>query len=230
MKKLVLLSAIFILAGCANTPPKNYIISEEKITLEPAKQEVHLIFQRDYNDDKDVGEKFRVIKPSHTAKVTGIKILQGVSSVFTGGSITGFSKFDLLGDVISTENIPQNYTLAKVREGIKKYVKLHNETKIHILNMYPTEWKLVYDELVGNDNYTLYYNFKLSYRYDDNNNNNKGNGQSTMGEKVLDCKEQIGGKTFVEWEKDNYLAVISATKQMADKCLAELPEYFSLFK
>lgn len=222
MKKLMLLSIPVMLTACATQPPKNYVISEEKIVLEPTKQEVSLVFERDYHDDKEVSEKFRVVKASHTAKLTGLKILQGI----TGQRVTGFNKFELLGDVIHIENVPQNYTLATVREGIKKHVKLDKETKWKRLELTPMNWRLVYDELVGNDNYTLYYDFKLSYSYQEN----KGNGEKVMGDKILTCKEKVEGRTFEEWEKDNYAMVIPETKKMSDKCLSELNSFLSSFK
>lgn len=222
MKKFFLLATtLFVTACSSNTTPKSYTIHSEDISLSP-EQKVTLILERSANDRNDISEQFRVVKPSHTAKVTGLKVLGFLS----GQRTTGFSKDELVGDVVELENMYIDYTFPKLKELIQKNVKLDKETKNKDIKIYPSNFKLLYDELVGNDKYTLHYGFKVLTTFQHKNDI----GEIVAGNNSYDCYEKLGGKDLIEWENNQYELVISSAKQMSDKCLNNMADFFNKIK
>lgn len=221
MKKLSLLTITLLITACANKEPRSYTILEDNIQVNN-EQSVHLHLERPYRDDKEISDKFRVVKPSHTAQLTGLKVL----GFLTGQRTTGFSKDELVGDVIPAENIYTNYTFPKLKSLIQQNVKLNKETKRRIITVHPMEFKIVYDELIGNNNYTLYYSFLAKTQYQEK----KENGEITAGDHIFKCEETVGNKDFAEWEKDNYALAISSAKQLTDKCLNNMADFLSKVK
>ena len=222
MKKFFLLVAILFLTACSsNKIPKSYTIHSEDISLNP-EQKVILVLERSVNDRNDISEQFRVVKPSHTAKLTGLKVL----GFLAGQHTTGFSKDELVGDVVELENMYIYYTFPKLKELIQKNIKLDKGTKNKYITIYPSNFKLLYDELVGNDKYTLHYGFKVLTTFQHKNDM----GEIVAGNNSYDCYEKLGGKDFIEWENNNYELVISTAKQMSDKCLNNMADFLNKIK
>lgn len=221
MKKLSLLIITLLITACANKEPKSYTILEDNIQFNN-EQSIHLRLERPYQDDKEISDKFRVVKPSHTARLTGLKVL----GFLTGQHTSSFSKSELVGDIIPTENIYTNYTFPKLKSLIKQNVKLNKDTKRRTIIVYPMMFKIVYDELIGNNNYTLHYFFSVKAQYQEK----KENGEITAGDHIFKCEETVENKDFAEWEKDNYALAINSAKQLTDKCLNNMTDFLSKVK
>lgn len=217
MKKYFLITMILLITACANKEPRSYTILEDNIRLNN-EQSVNLRLERLYLDEKGIGDKFRVVKQSHTAKLTGLKILGFISGLHT----TGFSKYDLVGDIIPTENVYTDYIFPKLKSLIQQNVKLNKETKKKTIRVYPVNFRIVYDELIGNNNYTLDYHFSVKTLYQ----HKQENGEMIAGENIFECKDSVQNKDFTEWEKDNYALAINLAKQIADKCLNDMTDFF----
>ncbi|OOF55499.1 hypothetical protein BKK56_06235 [Rodentibacter genomosp. 2] len=226
MKKLIIIITALFITACANNKENtSYIIHQEDIEINNS-QNIILSLNRGFDDRKEIGEKFRVVRPSHTAQATTLKILSIIPAAFSGSSVTAFTKFDLVGDMTKMENIYKNYLFEKLKNDIKSNVKLDKETKNQIVKITPNNFVLIYDELVGNNNYTLYLDFTLSFTYK----NKSEDGNIIAGDKELKCNEKTEGKDLKEWEKNEYQEVLTSAKKLIDKCIIEFKPMLSELK
>lgn len=215
-KSLPFLLIPFTISCTTNPPPKDNVLKSNDITLKDGSLiKVNYAYNKAVND-KDKIQYLHIVHPSHAVGTTGLYIVSGILKAFTqGGSINTFNKEDLVGSEIKVENINLSYTYPKYIEFLKKNLVMTKKGNYinSPITVYPGRFYLVYDEMVGNDNYTLYAKFIIDF-------------QDTIWHKRtiynFSCSESAKGKTEKEWSANNYGLTVIEGKKLIDQCFSKM--------
>lgn len=221
-KTLVSLFIISMLSACsANPPPKDNVIESNSLTLKDGSTvTINYAYNQSVNDQGQM-EQLNIVHPSHSVGTTSLIVFSTILQTFAGqgGTVKTFNKEDLVGTKTGLGTINKSYSYPKYLEILKDklVMKEKNDYSETPLSFYPGRFYLVYDEMVGNDNYTLYVRFVTDFESRVWRNGTQHN---------FICSEKMTGKTEQEWKDNNYALAISEGKKLVDKCLSKLDETY----
>lgn len=156
-----------------------------------------------------------VIQRSDTVGATALTALVAIARTFGGGgSISGFSKHDLRGNVAEPKfpNPVFSYLSPKIRTwlvGMPIQGEVHTRNNIYVQ---PGRFYLVYEKLSGGDNYLLHNEIQLVVSPD---------GWGGLVDPDFSCIKETGAYSLEDWRKDDYALVRQTAEQQFDECLEQ---------
>lgn len=220
-KAIVIIFSV-LLFGCSSnrTPPEDKLIESGIIELDNGGK-IKLDFSEYAYSPRPPQHTLNVVTRTDTSKAVGLKVLQaGTALLGVSSNIPSFSKEDLKGTNMPTEDVGKDYFYVQFKEMLKTQLVLKNEmdyTKYPI-TIYPGTFKLIYDGLTEST-YSLDYSISITPPVEKI--SGKRNYQLESGKL---CSGKLEGKPYSYWEEDNYLNAVNFAKETIDKCLAGYKE------
>ena len=198
------------LVGCASTGKKAAFV-------EPVQTPLTVLAS---TDSKTRG--LRVVRSSHTAKMTSVKVMQGVFGAMSGQVVTGFKKEDLLGDPNEAIVDPALSTLpAALEKSLHAYAAAHpQDLPPATFKVKAEDWLLVYKSLGDADTpYELRFAVSMQARPADVG----GVRQASVTQR---CNPGVIELPIADWEADDYAKVKRRADELSEQCAAEFAQSF----
>lgn len=209
MYGLALAAVAPVLVGCATAGKTAFV--------EPAQAPLTVHAS---TDSKTRG--LRVVRRSHTAKMTGLKVMQGVFGAMSGQVVTGFKKEDLLGDPNEAIVDPALDSLpATLESRLREYAAAHPQASPPAtFKVKAEDWVLVYKSLADADTpYELRFAASMEARPADVN----GVRQAVVSQR---CNPGAIELPIADWEADDYAKVKQRASELSEQCAAEFAQNF----
>lgn len=208
---IVVAAAAPVLFGCASTGKKTAFV-------EPAQKPLTVLATTDMKT-----RGLRVVRRSHTAKATSLKVMQGIFGAMGGGvGVQTFKKEDLLGEPNEAIVDPGLGTLPGVLEArLRDYAAAHpQDVPPAAFKVKAENWLLVYKSLSdANTPYELHFSVRMEARPADV----AGVRQAVVSQR---CAPAVIELPIGAWEADDYAEVKRRAMELSEQCAAEFAQGF----